>query len=107
MKVQALQSALRSALKHARLETASFGHLGHGNTPVKFEDGRSVTEANVSDFIRERVRLHHASWIIPQIETALALIAASQPHPHAPVFPGAQTCGVCHKGPEHSLHKGF
>jgi hypothetical protein len=60
-------------LQHVRrvstLETSSFRNIcAFKESPAKFEDGRAVTEGNVDEFIRERVRLHHSSWITQPLE---------------------------------------
>lgn len=60
-----------SALDHARMEVCDFGRLGHGNARPTFDDGRVVTEANVTEFIRERTGRWRRSWIIIPLEEAL------------------------------------
>lgn len=107
MKVQAIQSALGKARAAATLELSRFNNIcADQKAPPKFEDGSPVTEANVTDFIRERTRLYRETWVIPRIEEALALIAASVPHPYIEQ-PGWGWCAVCRKGPNLKLHKGF
>lgn len=56
---------LEMALASASLKTASFGQIfpENPNYPTK--------ESDVTDFIRERVDLHHRTWIIGPIEEAL------------------------------------
>lgn len=110
MKIQAIQSALGKARAAATLENAEFGSVWRNQgtpVPVKMADGSPVTEANVTDFIRERTRLYRDTWVIPRIEEALALIAASVPHPYIRAPQGLGRCQVCEKGSEHSLHRGF
>lgn len=74
MKVKRIISLIKEADKHASLEYAAFGRLGTRDAVLKFEDGRLVTESNVTDFIRERVRAHHNSWVRGPIQTALKLL---------------------------------
>lgn len=75
MKLRKLEHLLLDAKKYAALEHASFSNICRtGNSSVTFEDGRPVLENNVTEFIRERVRLHHESWIISPLEEALKMI---------------------------------
>ncbi len=48
-----------------------------GSSPATFEDGRPVLESNVSDFIRERLRLYNASWITEPLEDIIKQMVAS------------------------------
>lgn len=69
---------LQNVRRISTLETSSFHNIcATQKTPVKFEDGRSVTEANVDEFIKERVRLHHVSWITQPLEEIIEQMVAS------------------------------
>ena len=61
---------LEAALASANLELAEFGRI--------FPDGNLVpyptNEKEVTAFIKDRVRLHHDTWIIKPIKTALEKI---------------------------------
>lgn len=68
-----IRRTLEEAVRHARMVHLAVGHgafVGR-NKPVTFENGRTVTEGNVDDFIRERLQLHHDSWVIGPIEMVL------------------------------------
>lgn len=65
-------SILREVRKHLRMETCSFGNLWGRNEPPKFEDGRAVTEANVTEFINERTKLWRESWVLPGLDEVIA-----------------------------------
>lgn len=70
---------LNDAVKSAKLGTAWFDDIQDG--PAKgrrifIQDERDdaprqVFEGSITDFIRERVRLHHGSWIVGPIEQVL------------------------------------
>lgn len=75
MKKQKAIALLRRAVKCARLESASFNNVcAHDAEPAKFQNGTPVTEGNVTDFIRERVRRHHDTWIVAPILEVIDLI---------------------------------
>lgn len=62
--------ALENALRAATMETANFGF---GTERLKITSGPNTgTVASCDEFIKERTRLYRDSWIIPQIEEALA-----------------------------------
>lgn len=75
MKAAHVLSLIREAMKYARMETAEFGsthrdsHTGR-TEPVRNSAGELVTEANVTEFIRERLECHHGSWIIGALAQA-------------------------------------
>lgn len=70
---------LNDAVKSAKLESASFDQIGDGRKKGRRiliqdegdEAPRLVFEGTITDFIRERVRLHHGSWIVGPIEEVL------------------------------------
>lgn len=75
MKLLTLQTMLMEARRAATLERSSFTNVcTPGNRPATFANGDPVLENNVTDFIRERVKLHHASWIVSNIDEALEMI---------------------------------
>lgn len=63
---------LQGALDAARLERSEFGQI------FKPREGESVpypqNENEVTAFIKDRVKLHHNSWIVKPIEEVLKLI---------------------------------
>jgi hypothetical protein len=71
---------LRDARSSAALERASFEGVGKTKgmqviVRIPYEDGEvheTVFDGSVTDFIRDRVRLHHGSWIIGPIDRILA-----------------------------------
>jgi len=70
---------LRDARKSATLENASFDGVGKTKgcqvivrRDYDGEPHETVFDGSVTDFIRERVRLHHGSWIIGPIDRILA-----------------------------------
>lgn len=107
MKTKKVLKLLRDAATSATLKTAQFGSVCADqeplrSAPVKFNDGRIVTESNVTEFIRERVRLYHKSWIIGRIESAIEEIQSMVPHK----FEGVKYyCTKCGKSAEHRSHK--
>jgi hypothetical protein len=72
-------NSLRDARKSATLENASFDRVGRTKgcqviVRVPYDDGEvheTVFEGSVTDFIRDRVRLHHGSWVIAPIDRVL------------------------------------
>lgn len=58
---------LRAARDSAKLDLAEFGHI--------FPEGKDLpyptNEKEVTEFIRNRIDLHHRTWIIGPIERAL------------------------------------
>lgn len=60
---------LQNIRRVSTLENSSFRNIcAFKDSPVRFEDGRLVNEGNVDEFIKERVRLHHFSWITQPLE---------------------------------------
>lgn len=59
-------TSLERALGYARLDTAGFG-MPHDTVTV---NGRP--RGTVDAFIKEETRIHRESWIIPELEGALA-----------------------------------
>ena len=110
MKVAAMLAAVREAMKYARMENAEFGsitrHQGDGPTaPVRNSAGEIVTEANVSDFIRERVALHHGSWVIGTLETVVQELMSETPHTYVSAYKGFESsCEHCGKQKSHRSH---
>lgn len=110
MKVRAMLAAVREAMKYAALESAEFGSIHrdseHGRTqPVRNSAGEIVTEANVTEFIRERVRIHHASWIIGTLAGVHMELMSEVPHTYSSAFKGFEgTCEHCGKGKSHRSH---
>jgi hypothetical protein len=75
MKTKKLITQIENARFAATLERASFDHiLARGDSLATFMDGSPVTENRVTEFIKERVDLHHRSWIIGPLDTALQII---------------------------------
>lgn len=73
MKLRQLRKIIADAREIATMERAGFRELGHGSA-LTFEDGSTVTESNVTEFIRERTRLWRSTWILGPLDEALALI---------------------------------
>lgn len=62
---------LNSAIESASLKNAGFGS-DHVITVTEHWDGAQPKEyASVTEFVREKVRLHHGSWIISPLEAIL------------------------------------
>lgn len=67
MKVKKLTQLLEKILEDAKMERAHFGHLtSKGPFPT--------TEAEVTEFVKERTRIYRQSWIISPLEEALSLV---------------------------------
>lgn len=109
MKIHAIEKALRQAYSASTFNNASFNKIGWGvKAPVvTMRDGSPVTEANVTDFIRERTEIFRSTWVLDYIQEALEHIAASRPHAFEPPHPGFAVCVRCGMGSVHRLHKGF
>jgi hypothetical protein len=61
---------LEEALRVAKMERASFGFDNERLRIVTgFDEGH---EESIDSYIKERTRLYRESWLIPQIEEALA-----------------------------------
>lgn len=61
---------LEQALSFAKMERASFGFP---TDRLTIGPGRDYGQQHtVDDFIKERTRLYRETWLIPQIEEALA-----------------------------------
>jgi hypothetical protein len=109
MKIAAMLAAVREAMKYARLENAEFGEIwrdsARGRTaPVLNKDGELVTEANVSDFIRERVANHHGSWIIGTLEAVSQELQSEVRHSFVAEARVEWLCVHCRKSKEHRSH---
>lgn len=63
-----IRSKLVDIRRFATLKTMDVSEIFDRNAPVKMADGTPVTEKNVSDFIRERLRLHHDTYIIGPLD---------------------------------------
>jgi len=114
MKVAQMLAAVREAMKYATLESMEVGsihrHQGRGPIdPVRNEAGEIVTEANVSDFIRERLKLHHGSWIIGTLEGVAYELQAQIKHTYRASGDGTQWhhkyCVYCNELESHGSHK--
>lgn len=69
---------LQEISRHSTMQNMSVKNiLVTGNSPATFEDGTPVLERNVDDFIRQRLRLHHHSWITDPIDTIIGELVAS------------------------------
>jgi hypothetical protein len=69
MRKREVLEILNRALVDARMERASFSRL-HDKEPFP------TTEAEVTEFIKERTRIYRDSWIISPLEQAIRLIKA-------------------------------
>ena len=110
MKVAAMLAAVREAMKYATLENAEFGsitrHQGRGPIdPVRNSAGEIVTELNVTEFIRERVKLHHSSWIIGTLVGVEQELMSEIPHSYVSAYKGFEgSCEHCGKPKSHRSH---
>ncbi len=69
---------LKAARGYAAMEHMSVSNICvNPRSAPTFEDGRRVTEANVSDFIRERTRIYRESWLISAIDEVTKLVEAA------------------------------
>lgn len=75
MKVKKILKQVELARRYALMESAEFGSVSAGQVtpepPVRMLNGDLVTESNVTAFIRERVRIYHAAWIIGNLDGAI------------------------------------
>lgn len=62
---------LENALKSARMTEAQFGFTTESVTP-NGSMGGNIATVSKDEYIKEETRLYRESWIIPQIEEALA-----------------------------------
>jgi hypothetical protein len=60
---------LKEARRHARLESASFGFPN--DTITARHHGEQDITCHPTEYIKGRVRLHHASWIVGPIDEIL------------------------------------
>lgn len=109
MRAARVLGLVREAMKYARLETAEFGsvtrHQGRGPIdPVRNSAGELVTEANVTEFIRERVEAHHGSWIIGTLTLASQELQSEVRHSFVPDDRLDWLCVHCAKSKEHRSH---
>ena len=65
---------LQGALDAAMLERSEFGKIFTPDDAVPFP----TTENEVTAFIKDRVSLHHNSWIVKPIKEVLKLIGTQQ-----------------------------
>lgn len=72
MKKKRVISLLEDAKRYATLQTANFDDIGRTAPHV-------IPAKEVTKFIRERVELHHRTYIINYIERALELIKEGKP----------------------------
>jgi hypothetical protein len=66
-RMKRIREAIEDARRYATLESATFARL-HGTGPYPTNEGE------VDAFIKERVSLHHSTWIIGLLDGALAEI---------------------------------
>lgn len=70
-----MSNALREIRDHATMKHMSVGQSAFvGNIPLKMQDGTLVTEKNLDDFCRERLRIHHSSWIVEPLDELIAAL---------------------------------
>ena len=64
---------LQEARKAATLKTSNFDHMGANKAVQVFEGDNKTAETwkSMTDCIRDKVRLHHDSWIIGPIDEVL------------------------------------
>lgn len=62
---------LKDVRKHLSMETCGFDRMCGRTSAPTFEDGRAVTESNVTEFIRERTRLWLHSWVLPGLDEVI------------------------------------
>lgn len=65
---------LTEVIEYAKLTNASFDGVGQGDAlsvTVKTEVREGTFAGTVTDFIRERVKLHHDTWIIGGVQQVL------------------------------------
>lgn len=67
MRKREVLELLNRALIDARMERAGFNSIAH-------EGPLPTTEAEVTEFIKERTRIYRESWIISPIQRAINLI---------------------------------
>jgi hypothetical protein len=109
MKTAYVLSLVREAMKYARLETAEFGEIWRdsqrGRTaPVRNSAGEIVTEANVTEFIRERVRAHQGTWVIGALMMASQELQSEVRHSFVADTHIEWLCVHCNKSKEHRSH---
>jgi hypothetical protein len=71
---------IKEARDHAWLKTASLGRIAprYGSNPLN-DAPFPKNEAEVTDFIRRRVDLHHRTWIIAPLEDAIQILMGLLP----------------------------
>lgn len=69
---------LLEARKAATLENASFGWPNDEVTALHRQEGK-VMNMHPTDYIKDRVRLHHQSWIIHPIDVVLEWAGIAPP----------------------------
>lgn len=75
--IDKLRALITGAMEAATLETASFGFPEDRVTISRVFGGegeRIGEEVHPTDYIREKVRLHHGSWIIGPLKQALQIV---------------------------------
>lgn len=107
MKTTKVLSLLRDAIGAASLENADFSEVCRSpDRPVIMSDGSPVTERNVTDFIRERVKLHHQTWVIGSIQQALREVKSSLIHKfEAECVTNGYPSIICRHCGYHKLHR--
>lgn len=79
MKLTKLRILISDARNIASMDNASFRNItAHPSMPPLFEDGRAVTEFNVTEFIKERTKLWRESWIVYPLVEAIDMIDAER-----------------------------
>jgi hypothetical protein len=66
-RIKAAEREIREAMQKTTCETADFSQIGYrGKYPTNEEE--------VDEFIKNRIRLHHRSWIIGPLKNALSYL---------------------------------
>lgn len=103
-------AAVREAMKYATLENAEFGAIWRESpegqfAPILNRAGEHVTEANVTEFIRERVRAHHSFWIIGTLESVQQQLVRETAHTFRADKGLGFTCVHCGASESHRSHQ--
>lgn len=73
-----LISRLQEVRRHSTMERMSVKNIcTHPSNLVTFEDGSPVTEFNVDNFIRERLRLYNSTWITGMLDDVIDQMVVS------------------------------
>ena len=74
MQLRKIRALIAEARRHATMENAGFKDICASGVPMF--NGEPLTEKHVTEFIKERTRLHRESWILPDLDEVLAEIDA-------------------------------